>query len=55
MSTLTEDEKDAARFRWWFSPTPKAHYLLEYQKGLRERWSLDEWRISIDAAMKRES
>ena len=44
---------DAERFVWWFSDTEKSGvYINEYLRGVREHWTLDQWRASIDTARK---
>ena len=43
-------EKDAARLEFWFSPDAKVVDINEYMKGIREKWSVDQWRNYIDAA-----
>lgn len=44
-------EKDAARLEFWFSPDAKVVDINEYMKGIREKWSVDQWRNYIDAAI----
>jgi hypothetical protein len=49
---------DHERFVWWFSDahgTEKVAFLTEYMRGLQERWTLDQWRVSIDKAMNAEN
>lgn len=29
----------------------KGPFVVEYLRGIRERWSLDQWRAAIDKAM----
>lgn len=42
---------DAERFRWWFSSEPKpGEFVNEYLDGVRQNWSLDQWRMAIDRA-----
>jgi hypothetical protein len=42
---------DAERFVWYVSETPKpSDFMADYFKGLREGWSIDQWRIAIDYA-----
>lgn len=42
---------DAERLAWWFSWDAKpAGFMNTYLQGIRERWSLDQWRAAIDAA-----
>ena len=41
---------DAERFIWWFSDAEKGTYINDYLQGIREHWTLDQWRASIDAA-----
>ena len=50
---LAEAQADARRFAYWFSNEQKPGKLLtDYLDGVREKWSLDQWRAAIDAAMK---
>jgi hypothetical protein len=49
---IAELEKDAARFQWFLGDAEKAYWLVDYLQGVSEHWTLDQWRISIDAAMK---
>lgn len=42
---------DAERFAWWFSWDAKpTDFVNTYLQGMRERWSLDQWRAAVDAA-----
>jgi hypothetical protein len=45
-----EDTKDGERFAWYFSDEPKGDFLSAFMQGVREHWSLDQWRAAIDAA-----
>jgi hypothetical protein len=49
------DALDAARFAWYFSFDPAIHksqeFMRAYMEGMRDCWSLDQWRAAIDAAM----
>jgi len=49
--TPFEIVQDAERFIWWFSDIDKGDFLNEYMRGMREHWTLDQWRIAIDRAM----
>lgn len=45
--------EDAARLDWFFGDTGKpAEFITTYLQGVREHWSLDQWREAIDAAMR---
>lgn len=46
--------RDAARFAWYFSNTPKGDWLMTYLDGINAGWTIDQWRASIDAAMSTE-
>ena len=48
---VSGDERDAERFRFWFSPVAKSIDLIEYMRGVHEAWSLDQWRAYCDAAI----
>lgn len=50
----TLDDQDAVRFAWWFSAEGKEAFLTEYLRGVREGWSLDQWRAAIDKAMQQQ-
>jgi hypothetical protein len=45
-----QDTKDGERFAWYFSDKPKGDFLNAFMQGIREHWSLDQWRAAIDAA-----
>lgn len=53
---LREDEDaslraDAERYRWWFSEDEKKHeFLGPYLEGIKEKWTIDQWRAAIDSA-----
>lgn len=47
-----EARKDTARLEWFFGQTDKTAWLETYMRGARERWTVDQWRAAIDAAMK---
>jgi hypothetical protein len=43
---------DSARFEWWFGNTAKsAEFLNVYLTGVREKWSVNVWRKTIDHEM----
>ncbi len=47
---LAEAQGDAERFEWWFSSdVDKRNFMPTYFHGIRERWSLSNWRAAIDA------
>ena len=46
-----QDAKDAARLEWYFGPSDKKDWLDTYMRGMREGWSVGQWRAAIDAAM----
>lgn len=44
--------QDTERFVWWFSDTDKPNeFINTYLQGVREHWSVDQWRACIDLAM----
>lgn len=48
------DAEDAKRFRWWFGPLDaeaKSKFVLPYIEGCTKGWTLDQWRVAVDAAM----
>jgi hypothetical protein len=48
------DAEEAKRFRWWFSPGDiegKQKFVLPYIDGCTAGWTLDQWRVAVDAAM----
>lgn len=48
------DGRDAERFHWYISSEPKGNFLNTYLRGVREKWTLDQWRAAIDSARKGE-
>ena len=44
--------EDARRFDWFFGPDDKTQFMPTYLKGLDEKWTVDQWREAIDAALK---
>lgn len=48
------DGQDAERFHWYISSEPKGNFLNTYLRGVREKWTLDQWRVAIDRARKGE-
>lgn len=47
-----QDERDAARFVWWVSNAPKPpEFMTDFMRGMREQWTVDQWRAATDAAM----
>ena len=54
--TSTEISKelmqDGRRFQWYFDDNHKnPEFANEYLKGVREKWSIDQWRTLIDKYM----
>jgi hypothetical protein len=47
------DAKDSERFDWYFGPDSVKFldFMAQYLKGMHERWSPDQWRTAIDAAI----
>ena len=53
LAALDEMRKDSERLEWYFSFTPKPQNLIgEYLKGMREHWTVDQWREFIDKGMR---
>lgn len=52
LQSAAQDRKDAELFAWYFSTKPKFQFLNDYMEGMREDWSLDQWRAAITAAMQ---
>jgi hypothetical protein len=49
---LLAAERDAARFVWYFDWTTKGeNFIAAYMQGMREHWTLEQWRAAIDKAM----
>lgn len=50
---LDEIRKDAERFRWYMSDAPKPPTAInDYLTGVREHWTLDQWRAWCDKWMQ---
>lgn len=49
-----EARKDQARLEWFFGPGDKTPFLDHYLLGVRQNYSIDQWRTAIDAAMAQE-
>jgi hypothetical protein len=46
------DAEDARRFVWWFDDSPKPPNMMnEFLQGVREHWTLDQWRAHCDKWM----
>jgi len=47
------DAKDSERFDWYFRPdrVKCTDFMKQYFKGMKERWTPDQWRAAIDAAI----
>ena len=43
---------DAVRFDWFFGPANKASFMGTYLLGCDRRWTPNEWREAIDAAIQ---
>lgn len=54
LTALDELRKDAERLEWYFSPDSleDRYFVDAYCQGVKERWTVDQWRAAIDAAMK---
>lgn len=49
-----EEAKDSARFVWWLSSSVKDGMTInEYLQGVREAWTVDQWRAFVDRSMER--
>lgn len=51
---LEEARKDQARLDWFFGPGDKTPFLDPYMLGVRQNYSIAQWRTAIDAAMSQE-
>ncbi len=41
---------DAKRLEWYFNPKRKhVDFMSVYMRGVREEWTVDQWRAAIDA------
>lgn len=47
-------KKDAERMEWYFGSADKTPWVPEYMRGCNDGWSVDQWRMSIDAAMEKQ-
>lgn len=45
-------KRDAERMKWYFGSADKSPWMPEYMRGCNDGWSVDQWRMSIDAAMQ---
>jgi hypothetical protein len=48
---LESAERDARRMEWFFGPADKSAWLTEYMRGMRDGWTVEQWRAAIDAAI----
>ena len=51
LDVLVAAAEDSRRLDWWIT-TQKGEYLQEYMRGMREGWTIEQWRVSIDDAMR---
>lgn len=47
-------KRDAERMEWYFGSADKTPWVPEYMRGCNDGWSVDQWRMSIDAAMEKQ-
>lgn len=47
-------KRDAERMEWYFGSADKSPWMPEYMRGCNDGWSVDQWRMSIDAAMEKQ-
>ena len=47
-------KRDAERMEWYFGSADKTPWMPKYMRGCNEGWSVDQWRISIDAEMEKQ-
>ena len=47
----TQGRSDTERFNWYFGNSDKGQFMNTYLQGMREGWSIDQWRPAIDAHM----
>lgn len=52
---LEELRKDKARIEWFFGQTNKGPFIEGYCRGVRDNWSVDQWRTWADAAIESEA
>lgn len=48
-----EERSDARMFAWWVSHEAKAIDIDSYLEGVREGWTLAQWRVFVQAQMDR--
>ena len=54
-AALAAAQKDAERWVWWMSDKPKPGATInDYLQGVREHWTLNQWRAWADAAIDAE-
>jgi hypothetical protein len=46
--------RDNQRFEWFFGSASKLPWVTTYMEGVKANWSVDQWRIAIDAALSPE-
>ena len=51
---IEELEQDRARMEWYFGDFGKVGWVDTYLSGIRERWSVDQWRAAIDKELQKE-
>lgn len=51
IAETAEGVADAKRFVFWFSPQAKMVDMNGYLRGMREGWTLDQWRAFVDESM----
>jgi len=47
-------KRDAERMEWYFGGADKSPWMPQYLRGCNDGWSVDQWRMSIDAAMEKQ-
>lgn len=50
-ATLEELRKDHERFEWFFGQADKGPFIQTYLYGVRDNFTVDQWRSAIDEAM----
>ena len=45
---------DTERLEWFFGDSDKTAWMETYMRGMRERWTVDQWRSAIDAELEAE-
>lgn len=52
---MKQQHPDTKRFDWFFGSKDKYPFLDAYMQGVREGWTVDQWREAIDRQMEQEN